>query len=107
MWPHFSLSTFNTVASDIRIPKLSSKLISDIILVNNNNIKMQQHCRNTLIIYNSECFLCNKDVADYKTKAEKLQLQMKSLRHEILKFDSEIEYKNSAIHALKEQIKLL
>ncbi|KAK0084470.1 hypothetical protein PV325_006985 [Microctonus aethiopoides] len=54
---------------------------------------------------NFQILLRDKDVTDYKTKAEKLQSQMKSLRNEVLKLESEVEHKNSAIHALKEQAK--
>ncbi|KAK0161042.1 hypothetical protein PV327_009560 [Microctonus hyperodae] len=49
--------------------------------------------------------LRDKDVKDYKTKAEKLQSQMTLLRNEVMKLESEVEHKNSAIHALKEQSK--
>lgn len=54
---------------------------------------------------NFQILLRDKDVTDYKAKAEKLQSQMKSLRNEVLKLESEVEHKNSAIHALKEQAK--
>lgn len=49
--------------------------------------------------------LKEKDVTDFTKMAAEAQSQVVGLRKEVLKLEAEMEQKNSAMHALKQQVK--